>query len=79
MPCTNINHFKIFKHIMKKIYLLFFAAGLVSLVACGPSAEEKAKLEAEAKAKMDSLFNVAGENMTADTTAAPADTTAKAE
>lgn len=45
-------------------------AGGMSLVACGPSEEEKAKMEAEAKAKMDSLFNAASQSMTMDTTAA---------
>ncbi len=44
---------------MKKVFTLLFIAGAMSIVACGPSAEEKAKQEAEAKAKMDSLFNAA--------------------
>lgn len=50
-------------------------AGGMSLVACGPSAEEKAKMEADAKAKMDSLFNAASQSMTTDTTAAAPATT----
>jgi len=48
---------------MKKLFALLFVAGTMSIVACGPSAEEKAKMEAEAKAKMDSLFNMASESM----------------
>lgn len=46
-------------------------------VACGPSAEEKAKMEAEEKAKeqkkMDSLFNAASA-MPTEATTAPATT-----
>ena len=61
---------------MKKFYISFLAIGFMSLLACGPSAEEQAKQEAEAKEKMDSLFNAAGQNM-ADTTAmSTADTAA---
>ncbi|MGQ0828539.1 MAG: hypothetical protein ACT4ON_09110 [Bacteroidota bacterium] len=44
---------------MKKLFTLLFVAGAMSIVSCGPSAEEKAKMEADAKAKMDSLFNAA--------------------
>ncbi len=56
---------------MKKLFTLLFVAGAMSFVACGPSAEEKAKMEAEAKAKMDSLFNAASQSMTTDSTAVP--------
>ena len=65
---------------MKKLYALFLAMGFIGLVACGPSAEDKAKQEADAKAKMDSLFNAAGENMASDSTASmsSADTAAAA-
>jgi hypothetical protein len=48
---------------MKKLFTLLFVAGAMSIVACGPSAEEKAKMEAEAKAKMDSLFNSASQSV----------------
>ncbi|MEO6901480.1 MAG: hypothetical protein ABI315_00180 [Bacteroidia bacterium] len=50
----------------------------MSIVACGPSAEDKAKMEAESKAKMDSLFNAASQSMTTnvDTTAMPSDSVA---
>jgi len=48
---------------MKKLFSLLFIAGAMSLVACGPSAEEKAKMEADAKAKMDSLFNAASQSV----------------
>jgi hypothetical protein len=44
---------------MKKLFSLLFVAGALSIMSCGPSAEEQAKMEAEAKAKMDSLFNAA--------------------
>jgi hypothetical protein len=50
---------------MKKIVTLLFVAVAMSIVACGPSAAEKAKMEAQAKAKMDSLFNAASQSMTA--------------
>lgn len=49
---------------MKKVFTLLFVAVAMSIVACGPSAEEKTKMEAEAKAKMDSLFNAASQSMT---------------
>ena len=48
---------------MKKLFTLLFIAGAMSIVACGPSAEEKAKMEAESKAKMDSLFNAASQSV----------------
>lgn len=48
---------------MKKVFAVCLAAGLMSLVACGPSAEEQAKKEAELKAQMDSLFNKAATDM----------------
>jgi hypothetical protein len=64
---------------MKKLFTLLFVAAAMSFVACGPSAEEKAKMEAEAKAKMDSLFNAASQSMTTDTMAtAMPDSTAAA-
>lgn len=60
---------------MKKLFTLLFVAGTMCFVACGPSAEEKAKMEADAKAKMDSLFNAASQSMTMDSTAATPDST----
>jgi hypothetical protein len=59
---------------MKKVLSLVLIAGAMSIVACGPNAEEKAKQEAEEKAKMDSLFNAASQSMTeaTDSTAAAA-------
>lgn len=48
---------------MKKLFTVLFIAGAMSIVACGPSAEEKAKMEASAKAKMDSLFNSASQSI----------------
>lgn len=65
---------------MKKLFTLLFVATAMSFVACGPSAEEKAKMEAEAKAKMDSLFNAASTSVTEamDSVAATPDSTAAA-
>jgi hypothetical protein len=56
---------------MKKLFTVLFIAGAMSIVACGPSAEEKAKQEAEAKAKMDSLFNAASASSDSSAVAAP--------
>ena len=50
---------------MKKVVSLLFIAGAMNIVACGPSAEQKAKEEADAKAKMDSIFNAASQSITA--------------
>ena len=65
---------------MKKVLSLLFIAGAMSIVACGPNAEEKAKQEADAKAKMDSLFNAASQSMTeaTDSTASAAEAAAPA-
>ena len=41
---------------MKKYLSLIMVACLFSLVACGPSEEEKAKAEAEAKAAVETMF-----------------------
>jgi hypothetical protein len=49
---------------MKKVLSVLFVSALFAFVACGPSEEEKAKMEAEAKAKMDSLFNAASQGVT---------------
>ena len=40
---------------MKKIISLFFVAGMLSLVSCGPSAEE---LKAKKQARLDSIAKV---------------------
>ena len=58
-----------------------FVAGALSIVSCGPSAEEAAKLEAETKAKMDSLFSAAQMStpeVAPDSTATAPDSTAAA-
>jgi len=66
---------------MKKLIALMMIAGMFSFVACGPSAEEKAKAEADAKAQADSVMNAAQaetEVSTAvvdSTTVTPADST----
>lgn len=43
---------------MKKIILSVFTLGILSIVACGPSAEEKAAAE---KARLDSIANAEAE------------------
>lgn len=68
---------------MKKVLSIAAATAMLAIVACGPSADEKAKAEA---AKLDSIEQqrIADSStlqaqemaMTADTTAAPADSTA---
>ncbi len=50
---------------MKKVLSLLLVAGMASIIACGPSAEEKAAAE---KAIQDSIANV--EKMQADSLAA---------
>ena len=67
---------------MKKVLSIVAATAMLAIVACGPSAEEKAKLEAQKQA--DSIANAQrisdsltqAENQMMDTTAAPMDTTA---
>jgi hypothetical protein len=68
---------------MKKVFSIIAVAALAtSFVACGPSADEKAKMEAEAKAKedsikrADSIANAATMEATVDTTAATTETAA---
>lgn len=52
---------------MKKVFTLIVAASMVSLVACGPSAEEIAKKE---KAKQDSIALAQKQQATQDSIAA---------
>ncbi|PBQ32185.1 hypothetical protein CNR22_10515 [Sphingobacteriaceae bacterium] len=68
---------------MKKVFSIIAVAVVATFVACGPSAEEKAKLEERAKFIQDSIAASISESMqttepTADTTAvaAPATETA---
>ena len=60
---------------MKKFLLLFAAAGITMMTACGPTEEEKRKAEEDAKAAVDEMFQEL-ENSTAeeDTNVAAADT-----
>ncbi|MBK7851858.1 MAG: hypothetical protein IPJ66_12240 [Bacteroidetes bacterium] len=51
---------------MKKVFSLLLAAGMVALISCGPSAEEKAAAE---KARQDSI-SAAMEKIAADSIAA---------
>ena len=66
---------------MKKVLSIVAIAAMTALVACGPSAEEKAKMEADLKAKADSI-TAAMTNLTATAdsaiTASTTDTTATA-
>src|SRR5437660_1533372 len=48
---------------MKKILSLLFVAGTLAIVACGPSAEEKQKME---QAKQDSIAQVQAANKAAE-------------
>jgi hypothetical protein len=51
---------------MKKILSILFVTGMLSILACGgPSEADKKKMEENAKAKMDSIFNAANQNMNA--------------
>jgi len=74
---------------MKKLFALLLVAGMVAVVACGPSAEEKraqeiadstriadsiAQVQALEQAKMDSLAKVTADSIAA---AAHADSLAK--
>jgi len=59
---------------MKKFFALMLVGATMSIVACGPSEEEKKKAEAEAAALADSLMKMANaglEAAMADTTTAP--------
>ena len=48
---------------MKKLFALLLVAGMVAVIACGPSAEEKrAKEVADSTAKADSLAQVQAAN-----------------
>lgn len=61
---------------MKKLFALMMIAGMFSVVACGPSQEEKDKAEAAAKAQADSVMNASQE--VATEVAAAVDSTAAA-
>ncbi len=59
---------------MKKLLALLMIAGMFTLVACGPSAEEKAKMEAEAAMASDSAAAAASASADAAAAAAAAAT-----
>jgi hypothetical protein len=62
---------------MKKLFAMFVLAGMVAFVACGPSAEEKAKKAAEDSARIaDSLANVAAMQQKIDDSIAQANAAA---
>ena len=48
---------------MKKVFSILAVAAMTSFVACGPSAEEKAKLEEDAKRLQDSISASITESM----------------
>ena len=65
---------------MKKLFALLMIAGMFSLVACGPSAEEKQKQDDAAKMSADSAATAqaaASAAASASSAAASADTAAK--
>ena len=64
---------------MKKALSLLFIASAMSIVACGPSAEEKAKQEETESAMRDSLMDVAGASMEAALEAEAIDSAATIE
>jgi hypothetical protein len=83
--CTRIrksNNLKSNK--MKKVLSIVAASAMLAIVACGPSAEEKAKLEAQKQADSIAAATRAADSLAAlegsmvDTTAVSADTTAAA-
>ena len=66
---------------MKKILLLVSVIGLLQLTACGPSAEEKAKMEAASKDSLkaaEDAMKAAEEAAVAAAAAGAADTSANA-
>ncbi len=83
--CKIKQNFKLIK--MKKVFSIIAVAFVAaSFVACGPSAEEKAKMEENAKRTADSIANAISASMNeaavepaADSTAAATATTAPAE
>lgn len=64
---------------MKKVYSVLFAIAMISMVSCGSNQKDKAKMEAEEKTKMDSIFNAANKNMAAADSVHHTDSTAKAK
>lgn len=66
---------------MKKTVLFLLVVGGLSLTACGPTAEEKAKEEAAKQAKLDSIANAASQPapMATDSAAATVPMEAPAE
>ena len=73
--CKNKQQFKIKN--MKKVFSIIAVAVVATFVACGPSAEEKAKMEERAKQIQDSIAASISNSMETEATA-PADSTAAA-
>ncbi len=63
---------------MKKVFSIIAVALVATMVSCGPSAEEKAKMEADAKRAIDSAAAAANVSVEAAATETPADSTAAA-
>ncbi len=45
---------------MKKVFSILMAAGVIALVACGPSAEDKAAAEKAMQDSIDQAVNASG-------------------
>ena len=62
---------------MKKVLSIVAASAMLAIVACGPSAEEKAKLEAQKQADSIAAATRAADSLAAlENQMVPADTTA---
>lgn len=76
--CTRIrksNNLKSNK--MKKVLSIVAASAMLAIVACGPSAEEKAKMEAQRQADSIAAATRAADSLAAlETSMVPADSTA---
>ena len=57
---------------MKKFFAFLVAASMISLVACGPSEEEKKKMEEEANAAVEQMFQELEQSVEESTEAAEA-------
>lgn len=49
---------------MKKFLAAFFLVGIIAFVSCGPSEEERQKMEDAERAKMDSIMHLADSLLT---------------
>ncbi|MGZ3884678.1 MAG: hypothetical protein ACXVPQ_10220 [Bacteroidia bacterium] len=63
---------------MKKVFSIIAVAVMVTMVSCGSSAEDKAKIEAQAKLTADSIQKALEASLSTAVETAPADSNAKA-